>query len=297
MLWARLLDIKAKRGNTNLSFEELEFCKAVMQHDYNIPQPIYLFLQGVGEVKDPTGKTVYLANHALPVTVVMGRGGYHSAVINANSHNLYEEIPSLGICGDIVMAESSEAPQPAVNLGVLPQNTRATRSLCGYFGAIGARKEEVRILLQSIGIRVNEFDETVGSTRLNVALLQKVSDYFAGCPKFRNEKVKLDALTCEGDGVQLIKSIPTDENVDPAARWTNLVIRPNSSNASPITTFGASYLMGFQLEKRAIANSNANWCCVEQLAPANPWVIPPEWIENRNERRVLPPGGGRSRLG
>lgn len=30
MLWARLLDIKAKRGNTNLTFQELEFYKAVM---------------------------------------------------------------------------------------------------------------------------------------------------------------------------------------------------------------------------------------------------------------------------
>lgn len=60
MLWSRLLDIKAKRGNTNLTFEELEFCKAVMQHEYNIPQPIYLFLKGIGEVKDPTGKTVQI---------------------------------------------------------------------------------------------------------------------------------------------------------------------------------------------------------------------------------------------
>lgn len=78
MLWARLLDIKAKRGNANLSFEEFEYCKSVMQHVYNIPQPIYLFLKGIGEVKDATGKTVNLSNHALPVAVAQGHGGYYS---------------------------------------------------------------------------------------------------------------------------------------------------------------------------------------------------------------------------
>ncbi|KOB64951.1 Uncharacterized protein OBRU01_22018 [Operophtera brumata] len=296
MLWSRLLDIKAKRGNTNLTFQELEFCKAVMLHEYNIPQPIYLFLKGIGEVKDPTGKTVHLANHQLPVTVVQGSGGYHSVAIDANTHNLFEEIPSLGICGDIVMAEASEAAQPVPNFRVLPQHTRATRALCGYFGPIGARKEEVRILLQSIGVRDNGFDETIGGTRLNINLLQKVSDYFSGSSTFRNEKVELDALTGEGDGVQLIKSIPTDENVDTTARWTNLFIRPNSSNASPVTTFGASYLMGYQLQKDAIAGNNANWCCVEQIAAANPWNIPAAWIANRNARRVLPPGLGIERF-
>lgn len=116
MLWARLLDIKAKRGNTNLSFEEIEFCKAVMQHEYNIPQPLYLFLKEIGEVKDVTGKTIRLTDHNLPVTVVQGLGGYHSATVNAVTHNLYEEILSLGFCGDIVMAEVSEALGPVPNV-------------------------------------------------------------------------------------------------------------------------------------------------------------------------------------
>ncbi|KAJ8728934.1 hypothetical protein PYW07_006630 [Mythimna separata] len=272
MLWARLLDIKAKRGNTNLTFEELEFCKAVMQHEYNIPQPIYLFLKGIGEVKDSTGKTVHLQNHVLPVTVVQGMGGYHSAAIDAEHHNLYEEIPSLGICGDIVMAEASEAVQPVPNFRVLPPNTRATRALCGNFGPIGARKEEVRILLQSVGIHANAFNETVGNTRLNINLLQKVSDYFAGCPTFRNEKVKLDALTIEGDAAQLTRSIPTNENVIPGTKWTELVIRPTSASANGVTVFGASYVMGYQLRKEAINGDHSNWCCVESAAAAQPWI-------------------------
>lgn len=290
MLWSRLLDLKAKRGSTNLTFQELEYCRAVVRHEYNIPQPIYQFLKGIGEVKDPMGKTVHLANHQLPVTVVQGNGGYHSAVINTDTHNVYEEIPSLGICGDIVMAEASEAVHPVPNFRVLPQNTRATRSLSGYFVPIGTRNEDVRILLQSVGVTANHFNEMIGGTRLNVNLLQEVSDYFGRCPTFRNEKVKLDALTVEGDGVQLIRSIPTNENVDPTIKWTNTIVRPISSHPSSTTVFEASYLMGYQIEKSAITNSHANWCCLEQATAQNPWVIPPEWIENRNARRALPPG-------
>ncbi|CAH0717700.1 unnamed protein product, partial [Brenthis ino] len=129
-----------------------EFCKSIASHDFNIPQPLYLFLKGIGEVKDATGKTVSLADHVLPSVVQQGFGGYHSGVIDANTHNLYEEIPCLGSCGDILMAETSDEAHPVPNFRVLPARIRATRSLNGYFGAIGTRKEEV--LLNSLKIQL-----------------------------------------------------------------------------------------------------------------------------------------------
>lgn len=244
LLWARLLDIKSKRGNANLNFEEQEYLKSMLAHEYNVPQPIYLFLKATGEVKNATGKTVSLENHDLPRAVVQGMGGYHSAVIDQESDNLYEEVPSLGICGDILMAVASEAVNPTPNFRVLPPGTRATRSLTGYFGAIGARKEEVKIDLESIGINATSFAEQIAGTRLNIRLVQKVSDYFAGCPTFRMEKVKIDALTVAGDEAQLKKLKPTEENINAAARWTDIIVRPTGSTASPITVFGASYVMG-----------------------------------------------------
>lgn len=229
LLWARLLDTKSKRGNANLNFEEQEYLKAMLAHDYNVPQRIYPFLKGIGEVKDATGKIVNLENHRLPRHVVQGMGGYHSAGITEQNHNLYEEVPSLGICGDVLMAVASEAANPTPNFRVIPRGTRATRSLTGYFGAIGARKEEVRIDLESIGITATTFAEQIAGTRLNIRLVQKVSDYFAGCPTFRMEKVKRDALTGAGDEVQLIKLKPTDENTNALARWTDIIVRPTAA--------------------------------------------------------------------
>lgn len=289
MLWARLLDIKAKRGNTNLSFAELEFCKSVNSGEYNIPQPIYLFIKAVGEVKDASGQHVFLKDHSLPVTVVQGKGGYHSQKIDANTHVLYEEIPSLGICGDVLMAEAAEGTATP-HFKVLPAGTKATKALCGYFGDISARKEEIRILLESVGISSTAFDEVVSGTRLNILLVQRVSDYLLGSKTFRNERVKIDALTAEGDQVQLIRSVPTSENVTKAEKWTNLVIRPKSANALPTTTFGASYLTGFQLEKTPIEDDHTNWCPIEKATAASNWTLPATWIANRNSRRTLPTG-------
>ncbi|CAG4946970.1 unnamed protein product [Colias eurytheme] len=54
--------------------------------------------------------------------------------------------------------------------------------------------------------------------------------------------------------------------------------------------------MGYQLHKEPIAESNANWCCLEASNAQNPWVIPEPWIANRNATRVLPPGFGIERF-
>jgi hypothetical protein len=52
----------------------------------------------------------------LPQTINHGLGGYHSAVITTETHNLYEEVPSLGIAGDMLMAAASndEEPEPVL---------------------------------------------------------------------------------------------------------------------------------------------------------------------------------------
>ncbi|CAK1591032.1 unnamed protein product [Parnassius mnemosyne] len=89
LLWARLLDIKTKRGNTNLTFEELEFCKSIMQHEYNVRQPIYLFSQ-LNNNKDSKS----LTNHNLPVTVGI-EGYWILGLIEDGSEDLRLEYDSI----------------------------------------------------------------------------------------------------------------------------------------------------------------------------------------------------------
>lgn len=249
---------------------------------------INLFYRAIGHVKDKTGKTVYLQDHVLPTTVVQNKSGYHSQTIDVDSHNKYEELPSLGVCGDILMAIASDEAAPTPIIGPLPANLTPTQNLLRYMGPIGTRKEEIKILLNSVGITNDSFHEIVPNTRLNLQLLQKISDYLYSTKTFRNEKVKIDSLTSDGEAVQFIRTKPTSDNINVATRWTNKIIRPYSANAEATTTFGASYFVGFQIFKEATNTNNTNWCCVTSEEPG--WIIPQDWIANRNARRNLPDG-------
>jgi len=68
---------------------------------------------------------MYFYDHTLPTTVLdTGRGGYHAKEIDEQNHNLFEEIPSLGIIGDVLMNLCSERPQAQPEFPFLPQGTQ-----------------------------------------------------------------------------------------------------------------------------------------------------------------------------
>lgn len=287
ILWARVLDIKSKRGHM-LTEAELQYLKLFSDQTLNVPQPIYAFIKALGNIQDKTGKELFLRDLDLPVAVTANRGGYHGAVIDEGNHNLFEELPNLGVIGDVLMAMSNDVlVQPAI--GPVPATTVATRNLLGYFGRTRLQKEEIRIYLNSIGISQNNFEEVIPNTRLNMRLVQGVSDYLGKFITFRNEKVNIPSLSSEGDRTLLVRSRPNDENIDVNTTWTNKVVRPTSAAAEGITTYGASYMTGFQLMKEATGNSHQNWCCVTPAANSR-WEIPAGWIANRNERRRMPDG-------
>lgn len=51
--------------------------------------------------------------------IARGKGGYHSAWIDTDSHNFYEEILSLRIYGDILMVLASAQEEPVPQIQVL----------------------------------------------------------------------------------------------------------------------------------------------------------------------------------
>jgi len=103
LLWTKLIDVKAKHSKVVLTTEEKAIRLATENVEFNVPQPIATYLHQVGDYTDKMGKTD-IEIPPLPVTRVQGFGGYHAAEINQESHNAFEEIPSLGIAGDVVMA-------------------------------------------------------------------------------------------------------------------------------------------------------------------------------------------------
>ena len=90
--------------------------------EFNVPQPVVTYLHQIGQFSDKMGETTDLDVPSLPTARAQGMGGYHAPAIDENTHNLFEEVPSLGIAGDMVMSLSQEAQEPTPNFRVqLPE--------------------------------------------------------------------------------------------------------------------------------------------------------------------------------
>lgn len=144
MLHLKLLEVKAKQSETVLKSAEKDLRKVVANDNFNIPQPIFAYLSEIGIYHDKMGKETRLEVPDLPVEVAQGFGGYHHHEINEDSHNLFEEVSSLGIAGDMLMAVASAQAEPTPNFHVRrPANTDVTDNLVGRFFPIGPRRPEI----------------------------------------------------------------------------------------------------------------------------------------------------------
>ena len=284
LLWARLIDLRAKRGQTLLTQVENDSRQYFVETDFHLPQPLATYIHCIGHVEDDRGRELYIADHTLAVANAGVKGGYYSAAVDDQHVNLFGEIPCLGIAADVLQAEASAEVHPVPNIPVLPPNTTATETL-PCFIQIEIRKEEVRQVLNSHGITNLAFKETIATTRFNVNIVQYISDIFGQIETFRCEKINIVALTQEGSRAQLVETRPSlMENVVGTFR-TQAVVQPGSVSADEVSIVGASYMLGFQLYKEAFVGDHSLWLPVHFN---NPNDLPEVWIADKNLRRVLP---------
>lgn len=298
LMWLRLLNIKAKQGNQALTSAEKDICKATAKDTFNVPAPLSVYLNEIGPYKDKMGKETQLSIPDLPTSRAQEFGGYHASNITADNHNLFEEVPSLGVAGDMVMALASEGDEPAVNFHIgTPANTQLSSNLVGRFSPIGPRRQEIRQRLIGMGITSTTFPEYVKDTRFNLRYLRSISDILGKLETFRVDKMCFDNLTIAGGEAQTIETKPIEKE---EGKWTEVSVQPTSASTSSIAFMGASYVFGFQLYKedgpgRTQLERMANWCCVEQK-PESVWANHERWHANRNARRNLPSGIGTARF-
>lgn len=308
LLWLRLIDIKQKYGLKSLTAEENTIHRDTKDDSFNVPQPLHIYLASIGSVIDKMGKTTYLQVPDLPVTVVGGFGGYHSASIDVSTHNAFEEIPSLGVAGDMLMAAATASDEPVPDFHVnVPEGAEISNNLLGKFDTIGIRRPEIRQLLSGYGITPTRFDEYCTGTRFNRKYLRALSDRIGKWETFRIEKLNIPSMTSEGNTVQIIKSQPTDIAVE-GTSWLRRDVANTSPEEEPTAVMGAAFAFHFQLFKEPALEGtryqrNANWCCIQKSpqredqnaeaeddAPQPPDQddLPQTWVDNRNARRELP---------
>lgn len=133
----------------------------------------------------------------------------------------------MGICGDVLMATSAQI-NPEVNIPVLRDHTRATENLLGFTGVIGPRRDEIRQLLNSVGITINNFSEAIANTRYNAELMNIIDTAILQMKTFKVEKTDITKLTFEGSQTQLVITTPQGANNGVTTRWTQSIVQPRT---------------------------------------------------------------------
>jgi len=304
LLWLKLLSVKDKQKFTSLTSVEKDLLKSVADTVFNVPQPIYEYLSQIGSYNDKMGKETFLNVPPIPNTVIQNRGGYHAAAINQNNHSMFEEIPSLGIAGDVLMAVCSQEEEPVVNipLGRPAGSAFNFGNLLGTVPFIGVRRPEIRARLSSFGITPNTFTEYSVGTRFNIKYLMSISNTIGRFTTYRVDKVCFKMLTAAGGETQVIRS--RNQEYEANVKWTDASVIVTSAATSSTAIIGAGYIFGFQLEKgrandtqaEGIARASQWSCLVNDPGAEAPWVMPEAWYNGRNSRRIIPEGVGTERF-
>lgn len=122
------------------------------------------------------GKGTYLDVPTHPTTVAGGKAGYHAAAVTEDSHCLFEEVLSLGVAGDMLMAVATDAQEPAPVFGLtFPDRATASDNLLGKFSPIGTRRPEIAQRLAGYGITGVSFQEYCVNTRFNRQYFRSMS--------------------------------------------------------------------------------------------------------------------------
>uniref|UniRef100_A0A1B6DIM7 Uncharacterized protein n=1 Tax=Clastoptera arizonana TaxID=38151 RepID=A0A1B6DIM7_9HEMI len=294
LMWLRLIDIKAKQTNQALTREEKDLRK-VTEHDvFNLPRPLYVYLAAIGQHKDKMGKLTELEIPPLPITVAGGKGGYHANAVNENTHNLFEEVPTLGVLADIIMSIATANPGVPVIPIELPENTELTTNFIGYLPQQAPSRPEVVRRLNGLGIMPQAFPEYTANTRFNIKYIRSLSDLLGQIPTFKVEKVSIPSLNLIGSATMVIETKPVI--IDEVQSWTNRSVETTSAADETSGAMGSAYMCGFQLYKEDGANGNHDiWSCIRGVGE-HPWMMPQPWYNNRNDRRNLPPGIGTMRF-
>lgn len=291
MLTFRLIEIKAKQGREALTPTERQIRTMLREAKFKIPEPIFVYLSQIGRITDKAGQETDVSIPPLPVTQINGYGGYHSDTIDAASHLLYEEVPCLGLAGDVVMTLAAQQDRPEVALRLNhPAGSVPTANLLNYISRLEPRRPEIKRRLVDVGITSATFPEDFVGTRINLKYLDTISDMLGRYSSFKMKHVLFPDIPLKGGTVQIIKTHPVP-HIDVDVNIRDAVVQATSSTKEREGVVGAAYVVGFQLHKEqaltgTVTQQAARWCCLTSTNVA-PWVIPQAWIQNRNQRRDL----------
>lgn len=287
-IWMRMITIKQKNSQP-VDKAEMEVLNMIHSVSFYVPKPIMLQLEQLGNVVTTLGQHLYATFPTLPQEQIDGRGGYYGILqppgsgVDDSLHNLYEEIPCLGVLSEAIMhAISDDESGRHYRSVVTYQSLQPNENLLG-FKLLGHREPSAKNLVVQADFTKGSFSEYPANTAMNLNLLIAISSILQNTQGFKVCKVKFSKLSITGCMSQTIISRPlsTENQIN-----LRSAIRTTSVSKDSNGYFGKAIFFCSQLIKDSGPNADhATWC---MISPTSELPIPPQLVANRNLRRNLP---------
>lgn len=290
-VWARLVQIKSK-NQESLTTEEEWLMDIIRNREYSLMDPITTYLKSIGNVVALTGQHLAPSFPELPNTTVNGKPGFFG-VIDEQTHNLYEEIPTFGVLAEAIQYAVGSSPPGEYPSCLSTTTAKVNSNLIGY-RPLQTRRQEAKDLAFSHGITDNQFPSSKGNTGINIGLINAVSDIIANIKTFKITKTNFAEMSISGSQAQLINLHRTDTDNTPDVKAE---LQPYSLIKEKESAYGLAIFSSLQLSKSSadLATAPTTWLCITPMQPPRvqdqePTPTPDyaNWIRNRNIRRDLP---------
>lgn len=291
LFWLRAIGIKSQSGEALTDAEQRVF-QALEHKQFNVPEPVFLALKAIGNIKTRTGDYFNATFPELPVAqagVVPGTLG----VIDAANHSIYEEMPVVGVALEALVERVSGADpsrtRPYVSK-LAPQRAAATTNLQGYTRLPACRMEAITFI-NDLGIEDGVYPPGIANSGIIFNVMATISEYLQGTETFKLQTLNPLTLPPTGSIGQIIQSMPQVNELDESSTAANCYVQMQSMTAESAALAGVSEVFGLNQWKvnRNIADNRrlemSPWSCLLFTADDD---IPAGYTEHRNSRRNLP---------
>lgn len=191
LLWMRFVSLKVKNQQP-INSDEIELLKMIETTNFNVPQPMLMQLQQVGNELTPTGQSLYPKFPPLSSEVIQDKPGFFGQLLSPgeegaddNLHNLYEELPCIGVLAEAIQVAVMD-DEPGEYETVLTYEGRQPNANLLGFRPRRLRDPQAYHIVTDAGIDAENFPNYPMDTGINIELMQSISDIMSRVTCFKD---------------------------------------------------------------------------------------------------------------
>lgn len=283
-IWMRIVALKSQNQQPMTQMERI-LLENIKSRSYICPQPLLMQYKQLGNVLTLCGQHLFPLFPPMPSANLLPYGGFYGPLqalgtpgADDNLHNLYEELPCLGVAAKAVQKAVSDEVPGHYDTVVTFEGRQPNHNLLG-FQPLGVRTEASKMLAFDADITDDEFPCYPPSSGMSIPFLQSISDVLANFPTFKNTDINFSTLNEVGSSSQITVERPTPT----ANKLTiNGSVEVKSMARVSDTVIGTAACYLPQLYKESRGTHHEAWCLI---SPENGHPVPIAWVRNRNLRR------------